>query len=60
MKEPHVSNAPPAVHSGVETRTLLIVSAGIAVVGFAGFAGWIANGDTLFWSLVQAGLAWCM
>ena len=22
--------------------------------------GWFANGDTLFWSLLQAGLAWCM
>lgn len=32
----------------------------VALIGLAGFAGWLANGDALFWSLLQAGLAWCM
>lgn len=46
--------------NGIGTRTAVLLTAGVAVIGLAGFAGWFANGDTLFWSLLQAGLAWCM
>lgn len=45
---------------GIGTRAAILLTAGVAVIGLAGFAGWFANGDTLFWSLLQAGLAWCM
>lgn len=41
-------------------RLAVALTAGVAVIGLAGFAGWFAHGDTLFWSLLQAGLAWCM
>lgn len=41
-------------------RLAVVLTAGVAVIGLAGFAGWFAHGDTLFWSLLQAGLAWCM
>ncbi|GAB4355934.1 MAG: hypothetical protein Kow0026_15420 [Oricola sp.] len=51
------SSAPP---SGIGARAALLIAGGLAAVGLAGFAGWFANGDTLFWSLLQAGLAWCM
>ena len=44
---------------GMGTRTALLIAAGVAVIGLVGFSGWFANGDTLFWSLLQAGLAWC-
>lgn len=37
-----------------------VVAAIVALIGLAGFAGWAAHGDTLFWSMLQAGLAWCM
>lgn len=43
-----------------ETRVMWILTLIVALVGVAGFAGWLAHGDTLFWSLLQAGLAWCM
>lgn len=46
--------------AGIGTRPVLLLTAGVAAIGLAGFAGWFANGDTLFWSLLQAGLAWCM
>lgn len=43
-----------------ETRVTLILALIVALVGAAGFAGWLAHGDTLFWSMLQAGLAWCL
>jgi len=51
------TSAPPG---GIGTRATILLAAGVAVIGLAGFAGWSANGDALFWSLLQAGLAWCM
>lgn len=41
-------------------RAVAIAVAVIALVGLAGAAGWLASGDTLFWSMLQAGLAWCL
>lgn len=37
----------------------------VAVIAFAGatgaaFAAWVDNGDEIFASMIQAGLAWCM
>lgn len=32
----------------------------IALVGIVGLAGWLANGDAIFLSLIQSGLAWCL
>ncbi len=54
------SNEPAAGTPGGNLRLTLVLTALVAVIGLAGFAGWIANGDNLFWSLLQAGLAWCM
>ena len=45
---------------GVDTRMFAVVALLVLLVGLAGFAGWFANGDTLFWSLLQTGLAWCL
>ncbi|MFZ2100055.1 MAG: hypothetical protein WAU86_05775 [Oricola sp.] len=44
----------------VGPRPTVILVAVVAAVGLAGFAGWSAHGDALFWSLLQAGLAWCI
>ena len=43
-----------------ETRILLVLLLLVGLVGAAGFAGWLTHGDNLFWSMLQAGLAWCM
>jgi hypothetical protein len=51
---------PTARPAAVRMRPALLIAAGVAVIGLVGFAGWFANGDTLFWSLLQAGLAWCL
>lgn len=45
---------------GPETRALVIAALIVALVGVAGFAGWLFHGETLFWSMLQAGLAWCL
>lgn len=39
-----------------------IAAAVIALAGATGaaFAAWVDNGDEIFVSMVQAGLAWCM
>ncbi|MCI5074227.1 hypothetical protein [Oricola sp.] len=42
-----------------EGRVLLVGALMTALIGLIGFAGWVLHGDTLFWSLLQAGLAWC-
>jgi len=61
MNERLISDSQSSIQpAGIRVRTVILISAGVAVIGFAGFAGWFANGDTLFWSLLQAGLAWCM
>jgi hypothetical protein len=46
--------------AGGQPRAAIVIALAVAVIGLAGFAGWFANGDSLFWSLLQAGLAWCM
>ena len=53
------TDAPREPRAG-NIRLTLVLTAGVAVIGLAGFAGWFAHGDTLFWSLLQAGFAWCM
>lgn len=61
MSEPLINNDRSSARPGsIGARTALLLTAGIAVIGLAGFAGWFANGDTLFWSLLQAGLVWCL
>ncbi len=61
MSEPLINHDRSSARpGGIGARTALLLTAGVAVIGLAGFAGWFANGDTLFWSLLQAGLAWCM
>jgi hypothetical protein len=45
---------------GSQARVIAIAAVLIVLVGIAGFAGWFAHGDTLFWSMLQAGLAWCL
>mgnify|MGYP000510096798 CR=1 FL=1 len=45
---------------GAGPRAIAVAAGIVALVGLAGFAGWLAHGDTLFWSMLQAGLAWCM
>jgi len=52
-------NSTPAAR-GPETRVVVIAALIIALIGIAGFAGWLFHGETLFWSMLQAGLAWCM
>ena len=55
------SNDSPAREPGKpETRIAVAMGVLVALVGLAGFAGWLAYGDTLFWSMLQAGLAWCI
>lgn len=46
--------------TGAGLRMALIAIALISLIGIVGFAGWSAHGDTLFWSMLQAGLAWCL
>lgn len=46
--------------TGASLRMTAIAAVIIALVGLLGFAGWLAHGDTLFWSMLQAGLAWCL
>ena len=31
----------------------------VALVGIAGFGGWLTTGDDLFMSLIQTGMRWC-
>lgn len=45
---------------GTETRAIIVASAIAVLIGAVGVVGWLANGDTLFWSMLQAGLAWCL
>lgn len=37
----------------------LAMAAVVLSIGVAGLAGWLWNGDTLLWSLMQSGLSWC-
>ncbi|MEO1747194.1 MAG: hypothetical protein AAFR27_01000 [Pseudomonadota bacterium] len=41
-------------------KAALIISAAIIGIGALGFAGWSSEGTNLFFSLIQAGLAWCL
>ena len=50
----------PEQARGTETRAIIVASAIAVLIGAVGVAGWLANGDTLFWSMLQAGLAWCL
>ena len=45
---------------GQETRIAVIAALLVILIGIAGFAGWLVHGETLFWSMLQAGLAWCL
>ena len=58
----HIINPKPEIGvAPAGNNTILLIMAGIiCAIGVLGFAGWFANGDTLFWSLMQAGLAWCI
>ena len=60
MNEPLATNNPPARPAGLPARPALLLAMIVMVVGLVGFAGWFATGDNLFWSLLQAGLAWCL
>lgn len=31
----------------------------IVLAGFLGMAAWLSQGDSLLWSVIQSGLAWC-
>lgn len=52
-------NVEPAAR-GPEARVAVIAALLVILVGIAGFAGWLFHGETLFWSMLQAGLAWCL
>ncbi|MEO1703221.1 MAG: hypothetical protein AAFR71_14330 [Pseudomonadota bacterium] len=41
-------------------KAALIISAVIVGIGALGFVGWSSEGTNLFFSLIQAGLAWCL
>ena len=43
-----------------ETRVAVIAVLLVILIGIAGFAGWLIQGEALFWSMLQAGLAWCL
>ena len=61
MTEHIIATEPKADRARAGNYQILLIMAGIiCAIGALGFAGWFANGDTLFWSLMQAGLAWCM
>lgn len=45
---------------GPETRVAVVAALLVILIGIAGFAGWLVHGETLFWSMLQAGLAWCL
>ncbi|QKV17221.1 hypothetical protein [Oricola thermophila] len=38
----------------------VLIGAIVAATGLVGFSAWFANAENLFWSLLQAGLAWCL
>lgn len=51
----------------MKSRTSLVLfgkaalgAAALAAATGVAFAAWIENGDAIFISLIQAGLAWCM
>ncbi|MEL6201670.1 MAG: hypothetical protein AAFR39_04850 [Pseudomonadota bacterium] len=51
----------PIRAESIETpKAALIISAAIVGIGALGFVGWSSEGANLFFSLVQAGLAWCL
>lgn len=52
-------NVEPVPH-GLETRVAVIAALLVILIGIAGFAGWLVHGEKLFWSMLQAGLAWCL
>ena len=52
-------NVEPAPHAQ-ENRVAVIAVLLVILIGIAGFAGWLIHGETLFWSMLQAGLAWCL
>ena len=52
-------NASPAA-SAPETRVAMIATLIVILIGMAGFVGWLVHGDKRFWSMLQAGLAWCL
>jgi hypothetical protein len=60
MNEPLITTGSRPSRLPASDAHAFVISAGVAVIGLVGFAGWFANGDTLFWSLLQAGLAWCL
>jgi hypothetical protein len=59
MKTQAAKPSPPS-GLGLGLGLGLAAAAAIGVVGLLGIAGWSAEGDTLFWSLLQSGLAWCL
>jgi hypothetical protein len=46
--------------SAGQSTAMIVIAVAVGLIGIAGFAGWFAHGDNLFWSLLQAGFAWCM
>ncbi|MAS06825.1 MAG: hypothetical protein CL534_19370 [Ahrensia sp.] len=52
-------NVEPAAREP-EARVAVIAALLVILIGIAGFAGWLFHGETLFWSMLQAGLAWCL
>ena len=49
-----------AMEGTVSSKSLFAILFGlVALVGLAGFGGWLATGDDLFMSLIQAGMRWC-
>ncbi|MEO0544550.1 MAG: hypothetical protein AAFY99_12095 [Pseudomonadota bacterium] len=50
----------PNTASAPTPKAAIIISAMIVAVGALGFVGWSNEGTNLFFSLIQAGLAWCL
>ena len=46
-------------HSALRTEYAIAVSI-VVLAGLLGMAAWLSQGDTLLWSVIEAGLAWCL
>ncbi len=46
-------------HSAMRTEYAIAASI-VVLAGLLGMAAWLGKGDTLLWSVIEAGLAWCL